>query len=469
MMTKWYLIIIVVCLLCTVYLFYKTSGTLNPGKINIISGVFYLFLVQTFLGISLIVLGFDKHYTLDRLVNREASVQAAFVVIMTVSVVFPLCMFMIQKILKLDARKEYSRYLHKENKIRNADLAFIMLVLLTVFCLFLMLLWFIKIGYIPLYRLICAPKGFEFAMERQRVGNIYLLHPYISNILILTAVPLLAYIAFAYFLTIRGRKWSVLFIVLFIASLLTKTYNFAKSPIVYHLAVFFVIYIYYKGGIKLRHLFMLGSVMAGLLIAMYMMTGYDETLLDIYNGPLGRTLFSQLGALLCVFDAFPAFFGFLGGRSLSGPLLSLIGLNSDMHLRSGKLMMDFYGSESVYDGTAGVLNSFFVGEAYANYGLVGIAFAVVWVSLFITIMFKIILKLNKTPLMMAFFATMTLKIANTSQGGFFDFIFNVDWLFTIIMYGGLYFMLDSRYDLFLKFVQKMGFNVSKNVGISRED
>ena len=60
-------------------------------------------------------------------------------------------------------------------------------------------------------------------------------------------------------------------------------------------------------------------------------------------------------------------FGFLGGRSFTPTILRLIGMNSSDYLRSAKLTMAFYGSEKVYDGSAGVMNALFAGEAYANW------------------------------------------------------------------------------------------------------
>ncbi|MCB6203671.1 oligosaccharide repeat unit polymerase [Extibacter muris] len=454
-MEKWFLILIVACLFFSICLFRKAAGTLNPGKINIVSGVFYLFMLQSFLGISLIMLGLDRHYTLDRLINREAAISKTFIVIMLVAVAFPLCMVIIQKLLKFVPSEEYKRYLVKETEVKNDASAFIVLCIAGAVCILLMLLWFSKIGYIPFFRLLSAPEGFNFSLARQRISSTYLWHPYVSNILVLAAIPLLSYCAFAYFLVKRDKKWGILFFLLLGSSILTKTYDFAKSPVVYYLAVFLVIYIYYKGKIRLFHMMLVGVGMSALLVFMYWMTGFKGTLLDIYNGPIGRTLFSQLGALLCVFDAFPSIFNFIGGRSLSGPLLPIIGLSQDMHLRSGRLMMDFYGSEGVYDGTAGVLNSFFVGEAYANYGMCGILFAIIWISLLITVLFKVIIKLKKTPVMIAFMATMTLKIAATTQSGFFDFIFSVDWIFTTILFIGLYILVDSKNSRCLELVQRV--------------
>lgn len=435
--------IILICFLVSTLLFYKVSGTLNPGKVNIISGFYYLFMLQTFCGIALIIMGWDRHYTLDRLIDREETIQVGFVAIMLVSVIMPMVILLFEKVCRISVRKEYFCFLKKKMQVRNEILIYNFLCACALVCIVLMLIWFVKIGYVPLVMLIHAPEGFNFSLERVRIGNSYLIHPYISNILILTCLPILSYIAFTYLLEKRQKRWYILFGILFFASILTKTYNFEKSPIVYHMAIFVLIFIYYRGGISCRLLGLFGALAVAALVLMYYLTGYEGTVFELYNGPFGRTLFSQLGALLCVFDAFPSFFEFLGGRSLSGPLLPLLGMDSDMHLRSGKLMMAFYGSEGVYEGSAGVLNSFFIGEAYANYGWFGVAFSIVWIAFLMTLVFVIVLKVKKTPMSVAFLATMTVKMVMTTQSGFFDFIFNVDFILTCMIFLAGYILFDT--------------------------
>ena len=62
------LLILVIFGISTI-LFSKAAGTLNPGKVNVISYIYYIFMLQTFAGTALILLGFDKHYTLGYLLK----------------------------------------------------------------------------------------------------------------------------------------------------------------------------------------------------------------------------------------------------------------------------------------------------------------------------------------------------------------------------------------------------------------
>lgn len=75
------LLILVIFGISTI-LFSKAAGTLNPGKVNVISYIYYIFMLQTFAGTALILLGFDKHYTLGYLLNRDKSCMITEVVVL---------------------------------------------------------------------------------------------------------------------------------------------------------------------------------------------------------------------------------------------------------------------------------------------------------------------------------------------------------------------------------------------------
>ena len=89
---------------------------------------------------------------------------------------------------------------------------------------------------------------FSFAVERINISNMYIVNVYVRNLLVLLAVPVLSYISFSYALTTRKLRWIILALVLFAAAIVTKTYNFEKAPIVFHLMVYVLIFIYLRGA-----------------------------------------------------------------------------------------------------------------------------------------------------------------------------------------------------------------------------
>lgn len=425
-----YSLITAVSLIFCIYFFQKAAGTLHVGRLNLLSISFYLFLAQVFVGAALIMLGFDQHYTLRRLINRVPSITTTYFVAMVTAVVWPACMWLCMKMFRLDPKTCYSAYLKKPIKKPESSLTYWIVLAASVLCLGLLAAYLYKIGYIPLLKLFIRSSDFSFATERINISNLYIINVYVRNVLILMAIPVISYISFAYALATRKTRWIVLSLVLFTASVVTKTYNFEKTPIVFHLMVYVLILIYYKGGIKTKWMIPILGMGVVLILAAYTLTS-DVSQHSLYNGVGGRLLFSQVGALTYNFDAFPNTFPFLMGRSFSPALLKLFGADPDLSLRSARLMMEFYASQGIYEGVSGVMNSFYIGEAYANFGWLGAVFSVAWTAFVLSGMFALILKLRKTPVTLVLGAYFSIYVAMTAQGGFVDFIYNISWIVVI--------------------------------------
>lgn len=438
-----FLVILIIFAISTA-LFQKAAGTLHPGKLNIVSCVYYVFLLQYFIGASMIILGFSEHYTLSYLLEREQSIKITLFVIMAISIALPFCIIIWQKVFRTDFKKDYGAFLQQETKASGEKVWSCLFAIGVAITVIVLIGFLSRVGYIPLLRLVHAPAGFDFGTERTRIGELYFIHPYISNILLFTIAPLLSYLAFAYALATKEWKWCIMSAVTFVVSVICKTYKFEKTPVLFHLMIFVLIYIYLKDAIKIRHMVILGGSLIVAIAALYLVLGFEGTFFDIYNGPLGRTFFTEVGTLAYCFDLFPSVFGFLGGRSFSPTILKLLGIGGEQYLRSAKLTMAFYGSEKVHDGTAGVMNTLFAGEAYANWGYVGVVFSVVWVALVIAGMMWIVLKLKKSPSTVVLMAIMSIRIAMILKGGFCDFVYSFDLIFTLTVLLVIYLLFESN-------------------------
>ena len=89
---------------------------------------------------------------------------------------------------------------------------------------------------------------------------------------------------------------------------------------------------------------------------------------------------------------------------------------------------------AVEEGTAGVINSLFLGEAWADFGFAGVMFSPFWVGFVIQWSYILLVKAEKTPLFLALAVYLTLKWP--VSGGFNDFVYNasiVTMLFVFII------------------------------------
>ncbi len=438
------IVLLVVAFLLSTFFFKKAAGTLNPGKLNIVSFIYYVFMLQTFTGTFLVALGLDGHYTLAYLLDKETGCVNLINVITIIAILFPLSIVIIQKMLKVEVKKQYDKFLQQKVQLCHSKCCYCFLLMLSCISILLLIGLLYKIGYIPIWKLFFAGGNFDSSIERTRISTIYFLHPYITNILVLTSIPILSYISFVYALVTKEKKWYALTGILFVASIIVKTYKFEKSPMLFYLAVLLLIYIYYKGEIRLRYMVPIGIGMVGVLCLLYEVLGFNGNILDVYNGPLGRTLYTEVGTLAYHLELFPQTFGFLKGRSFTPTVLKMLGIEPELHIRSAKLVMAFYGSERVYDNTAGVMNTLFVGEAYANWGYWGVFFSVVWVAFVISCMMAIIMKLKKTPSIIAFFAFITIKMGMMLEGGFCDFVYNFEMVYVALIISIIYIIFERE-------------------------
>lgn len=426
--------VVLIGLVLSLLLFRKAAGTLHIGKINLISYTMYLFLLQTYAGASLVYLGDRNHYTMNYIMN-DSSFDIMFYSVLLTALLFPLSIRVLYGIMNVDIRMRYREYLEKPVEIRSERPMFWILSVTGFICCLFLLIYIIKIGYFPLLRLVYKPAGFDFGIERQRISSITVINSYVTNVVIGTGIPLLSYMAFAYALALKKKFWWwALTFVLFGASIVEETLNFEKSPVVFYLFVMLLILMYSRGGLKTKTVVLFGICAAVIIVFIYTEQGYSFFSGDsnFYNGPVGRVLFTQVGTLAMHFDLFPFMFPFLGGRSLSPTAMSLLGIDGS-YVRSGKLVMDYYGSDKVYDGTGGVMNTVFIGEAYANFGWIGMILGIVYVAVLMGLLFWMFLKIRKNPWNLAIACMLTGKLALASQGGFTDFIYNFQTILLLLL------------------------------------
>lgn len=425
---KFVLVLSLFCLSC--YLFKKASGTLNPAKTNIISYAFYLFIIPSFIGASLVFLGWTDHYMIKKITDHN-TINKTYLIISLTAILLPISMIIWAKVFKINTTNDYNNYLLKATSEKDEKAVFVITLLISCVCLFFTAYMFFKMRSIPLLDLVLGRDGSHISTDRIAISSGNLMNPYIRNLVVLIFTPILSYLAFVYPLVTKKKRWYALFIVLLGASVLVKTYNFAKSPLAFYIFAFVILYIVIKGTIPFKRLAVVVGICVFSILFMYFRNGFGlSRMFDIYNGPLGRTFFTQVGTLFLHVDLFPQHLPFLEGRSFSPSILNLF-TDGWHHFRSGLVTMHFYAPEKVVEGIAGVMNTLFVGEAYANFGMKGAVFSIVYVGIVLKSAFLLLIKTKKTPINITIYIILTTLLVNATQGGFTDFVYNSSIIFSI--------------------------------------
>ena len=435
-----FIVISLVVLAISALLFSRVAGSLAPTKINVISWIFYFDLIaQSFIASLLVINGWDNHYIISS-VQSEARFFGWLAVQYTM-IAMPLGMLLAVYLGGMkDNRVLFQRYISApiNNTLTRRD-SFIRLPLyaLSAASLSSVLYTFYSLGEIPLWAAIAGGDALSLAVARVDASLGFTGNIYVRNLLGITLTPILAYIAFGYFQqtgSLRDRAW---FYAMLVASFFILTYDLSKAPIVIFALGFLLFRVLTSGGVSRLVFYWFGFLALLMVVTGYWLVGRvtDPAVLFSYNsGILGRVLLSQAAGTYYAFEHFPATREFLGFSSLSSLISESIGFAPSE--RAARIMMMIFTPAGVEEGSVAVMNSLFIAEAWANFGLMGVLIAPIYVGLFIQALFLFFLRSKKTPVLLGVFVYLSLRLP--VNGGFNDFIYTPGLVNIAFMFVSVY-------------------------------
>lgn len=417
------LLIVIMAFLIYTYFFKKAAGTLNILKLNIVSFAYYLILFFFFIGGSFVYLGFRDHYLIAK-VMEEAVINKTYCILVYSIVSFPLSICVFQKLMGIsNVKNYYNKKLFDVTVFReNTNIVWIVVAALGMIGIAAMVYVFQCIGYFPLERL-WSTSGSELSVNRIEITRGFKGNVYIRNIVMLMVTPMLSYIAYLYMRLTKQRKWQLLFALLFLYSVIAKTYNYEKSPVIWYLFYFYILEILLGNKKVIKWLVGIGIIgIIFILWLYYGIFGYAGNLFTLSNGPVSRLLITQAATLFLHIQAFPELSPYLEGTSMSRLWGKILGLSSS-GIRSGRVVMELFNPVGVENGTAGVMNTFFAGEAYANWGILGTLLAPIYVGFLYSLVTCYFLKQKKTPLTIGIYVIVFVNFSQILLGGFVDYLY----------------------------------------------
>jgi len=419
---------------------------------------FYSLLISSFIGSLLIVLDIDGNYMLGRISNENYRV-IGFFWICYIMIMMPLTMLFISQLLGFNAKKEYNEFLRKPIVLfRNTDDFFFVFSVLTVISILSVIYTVMSVDKIPLIEMFKGSNNLgELRIQASHAfsGNVY-----IKNIFAIGLTPILSLVAYIFASFSSKRRWRFLFVLLFPCAIFINIYDLQKSPIFFYFLMFILINVYIgKLRLNYKYLVLFGFSGVFLIILLYAfvqkVTSLDQ-FLSYNSGPIGRLILSQIAPFYLHLDLFGNQMDFLAGKSLPGMLLGLYDLEQ---IRSAKIVMEHYFPERVDQGIAGVLNTLYAGEAYANFGNYGILFGTIYIALVIQLIYIAFIRMPKHPVVVTVFVYFTVNIPRTLVGGFADFLFNPFWILVSVIFLGSLILIKIKYDFvadFKNYIKRLG-------------
>lgn len=440
-----YLVLSIVVLCLSAAFFKLAAGSLSLKKLNIVSFCFYSILVFDFIGAFLVLIGFRDHYLIAR-INDDAVVIKTCLMLAYTMIYLPLSIAGFNYLfLGNGITKKQNAFVEEKIEITRDQTPIFLVVVLAVTCTAATVYVFRSIGYVPLIE---SLKGTSNSgVMRQEASRLFTGNVYVRNLIMLTLTPLVSYLAYIYWRVAKTDKvlWGILFAYLFFLTLLIKTYDLEKSPALYYLFYFYIIEILLNNKKITKILLWVILVIFFLIVIMYYFVfDYSGRLFTVSSGPGGRIFMTQVATLFLHVKAFPAMTPYLKGASLPSVLATVFGIDKSW-VRSGRIVMEIFNPAAVEAGVAGVMNTLFIGEAYANWGVPGVLLAPLFVAFSLSLSLAILLRFRKSPVSLTLYIALFNTFTGALQGGFVDFLYNFTAIFVIIAFLALAFLVNRGF------------------------
>ena len=428
-------------------LFRKAAGSLNIYQPNMISYIFYYnILLQTFIASILVILKLDGHYVISRVGDDTRLFGWAAVNYMMLAMPFGMLLarrFFLSKRVVNTCLISYCAQNINVNFIGNNPLKYSIWVF-TVISLLSCLYVFFVLGYFPLLKIFDVSALFMSEL-RGRASRGFDGNVYVRNFLALTMMPILSYMWFFYYLYSKKSLDLFVFSVCFVFSISILYYNFSKAPVLFYILSFIFAFYYANGKVSKRFILISVSIVFTLIVSVYSFMGEGvKELLSYNSGPVGRVLLGQSAGLYIMLDIFPDTYPFIGVASLSELLNNIFGF--EYVDRAARTAMIYFNPKGVEAGTSGVMNSIYIAEAWANFGLVGLILSPIWVGFAIQSLYIYFLTSPKSPLHLAFFVSFS--TGGSVAGGFNDYLYNPNIL--LVMFFSLIVFSLAKFFKYLK-------------------
>ncbi|WP_225986167.1 O-antigen polymerase [Psychrobacillus glaciei] len=415
---------------------------------------YYSFLISSYIGGLLIALGIDDYYMIKRMDHEEYRI-IGFILLTILMILFPLTQLVVGRLFGFNAQLEYDRYLHEPVRTsvdKNKTVFRLAFLALSGISVLAIAYTFLKTSNLPILELL---KGNTSELAKMRIDasrGISGIAVYIRNIFGIALTPILSIIAYVYAAKTKELFWKALFFVLFISSVLISTYDLAKSPIFFYL-IMLILAMVYSNNLTLNWKKISGYLIAGIVLLVIMYIAIQgvtqvESFLAYNTGPIGRIILAQIAPFFLHLDTFSHSLPLLEARGLPSFIIGFFDLEQ---VRSARMVMENVFPENVDKGTGGVLNTIFLGEAFASFGYMGVMAAIVYIATIIQLLYIVLIRLRKTPVVIALFVYFTINIPRTLVGGVSDFYFNPIWVIMTVVLAGL-FILEQYFMVIWNFL-----------------
>ena len=436
------LFVSLVVLIISFKLFSKAAGTLSPLQLNTISYVFYIqIFLLTFVGSILAACNVVDFHRLISRVSDQTKIYG-WLGVMYSMIAMPIAMIMLNLAFRINAKRKFKEYISKPIEYKQGPiLTFVILVIFTFTSASVLIYTIANSKSVPFLTLLSGDlKG--AAIERVEVRYFFGGFEYIRNLLGYYMMPIIAYYTAIYAFEKRKLIYWLFFSINFLMALFLLVFDIQKAPIVFFLFGFIILYTLMRGGVSRKS--MIGFGLAGLFLVSggYALTQNKDfigQITDIGSSLWGRVFISEYAGYLLSLEFFPNVI--THPTWYIGMPTFILNYFEVQNIESARLLMMEIDPKGVASGEANLISSYYLAEAWANYGWMGLVLAPIIVGLVVQSVHIFLLKNPKQPLIMAFYSYITVKWVLSS--GFVSFLYLKIIIYPLVLYYFFLFLMRT--------------------------
>lgn len=393
----------------------RASG-FNFFKVGIVQFVIVLLLVK-FIGVFPLYYKLDEYRVAFGVVNKE------LILYMTLATSYSIMAFLAGAIiLKMAYGYKRLKFTRDDHNIIIGKYEFSVASVGFIVVFFILLHYLSKV---PAVALIVAIMGnvSEGAVARSMMGNDFEGSYHWYSLFMHDVSSMLCFGAFAAYLLSSRKTYFFLFVILFIYCAFTATMAIEKAPFVWLLVGLYIVYSLCrnKGEYSKKYLSIMIAliflVIALFYIAFMGTESIGEALLRVFSRAFGGSMQPAYHYL----EIFPGKIDFLHGRTFPNPG----GLMPFLPFSLSKEVMNIVNPSGIEGGVVGSMPTVFWGEAYANFGLLGILFVPFVMGMLVCTIDLFLTRFKNSPLKIGFYVTLMLHYSNLSSTGFAGYIIDI--------------------------------------------
>jgi hypothetical protein len=423
------MIILLFALTISIFFFTKlfsySATSFRVLELDYSAYIYYSILVFTFFGIFFVAITYPENNFWGVIGISEKAIKCSIWACIYFAIFFPVGMIFSNLLIlrKLSAKKFLINFSGFNTNTRSqTDNVLTLMLIISVISIIIV---FINIGYLPLFKLFNLNNWYEIAVLRIEIKFNYQGSYIIRDIVALGYSQIVSVALYARMRSYNTFKSKLLFIISFIFTSLICLYDFEKSIILGYFIMIMICHnsiphkTTYQKKFSFSYFYFISIALASIILFGFLTTkGETFTYIEVIKNFCYRIFVAQSAAIFLAFEHFPNNSDFLGIISGSNILSTLFDVE---YLNYGRKLFLLYSKSSFDDPSSGLIVGNMIAEAWIRLGWIGLLSAPLLGGFYVQLFNLIIKKYQKSPISLAMMAYTAVSIPIHSEFIFFLF------------------------------------------------